>query len=377
MNDQTTELVGSQNQTALDRATSMQATIAAAVESQTRAVVQARYALAIRNPRDIDVFRAKILKECKRPGFAEVARYAKKQGKKKDPETGKNVDNYVIGPSIRFAEAALRCFTNVLEEEAVIHDDDERRVMRVSATDLESNLTYSGDIVILKQVERKFSDGREPISSRKNNYGDITFTFWATDEEAQQKQGSMISKALRKQALRMLPGDIVEECMTQVVSTQSAKDKADPDAQRKSLFDGFGGFGVSPVDIKDYLEHEVGLEDLPILRAIFQALKQGEARWSEIVADKKAASDAPAGTLTANLQKKAESGRAKPEPKKPEPSPESAAILDKWKPYLAEVTDLSGLDQVEKNGYAAIPKELHADWQGLCAARYNVLRGNG
>lgn len=58
-------------------------------------------------------------------------------------------------------------------------------------------------------------------------------------------------------------------------------------------------------------------------------------------------------------------------------SAEAVATLDKWKPYLAEVTDLSGLDQVEKNGYAAIPKELHADWQGLCAARYNVLRGNG
>jgi len=280
------EIVPSGN-TALAQATSMEATIAAAVEAQSRAVVQARYALAIRNPRDMDQFRAKILKECRRPGFASVARYAKKQGKKKD-DNGQWVDSYVVGPSIRFAEAALRCFTNVLEEEQVIHDDQHRRVMRVAATDLESNLTYSADVIIMKQVERSDGKGREVISSRLNSYGKTTYLVEATDDETMQKQGSLVSKALRKQVLRMLPGDIVEECMEQVLKTQGAIDKEDPDKQRKILFDIFGVLGISPADLKEYLGHDIGLEDLPILRAIYQTLKQGDAKWSQLMAEKKA-----------------------------------------------------------------------------------------
>jgi hypothetical protein len=315
--------------TALSQATSMEATIAAAVEAQSRAVVQARYALAMKNPRDMDEFRARILKECNRPGFAKVARYAKKQGKKKDPETNKMVDNYVVGPSIRFAEAALRCFTNVLEEEAVIHDDDQRRVMRVSATDLENNLTYSADVVIIKQVERKFTEGREPVSSRKNSYGDTTYTLWATDEETLQKQASMISKALRKQVLRMLPGDIVEECMEQVLKTQACVDKADPDSQRNALFDVFGALGVSPIDIKEYLGHDIGLEDLPLLRAIYQTLKQGDAKWSQLMAEKKAEDEGAEqpGDLMSKIKAKAEEAEKKrAQPKKPESAPPQAEV---------------------------------------------------
>jgi len=322
------EIVPSGN-TALAQATSMEATIAAAVEAQSRAVVQARYALAIRNPRDMDQFRAKILKECRRPGFASVARYAKKQGKKKD-DNGQWVDSYVVGPSIRFAEAALRCFTNVLEEEQVIHDDQHRRVMRVAATDLESNLTYSADVIIMKQVERSDGKGREVISSRLNSYGKTTYLVEATDDETMQKQGSLVSKALRKQVLRMLPGDIVEECMEQVLKTQGAIDKEDPDKQRKILFDIFGVLGISPADLKEYLGHDIGLEDLPILRAIYQTLKQGDAKWSQLMAEKKAEDEGAEhpGDLMSKIKAKAEEAEKKrTQPKKPEPAAPQAEVV--------------------------------------------------
>lgn len=299
--------------TALSRANSMEATVAAAVEAQSRAIVQARYALAIRNPRDPDEFRAKILKECKRPGFAKVARYAKKQG-----------NTMVCGPSIRFAEAALRAYTNILEEESVIHDDTHRRVMRVAATDLESNLTFSADVVIMKQVERKESNGREVISSRTNSFGKTTYLVEATDDETMQRQGSLVSKALRKQVLRLLPGDIVEECMEQVLATQRTIDQEDPDKQRKAIFDIFVAMGISPADLKEYLGHDIGLEDMPILRALYQTIKQGDAKWSQIVAEKKAADegeDQP-GDLTSKIKAKAEEAeKKKTQTKKPEPAP--------------------------------------------------------
>jgi hypothetical protein len=292
-------------QTALMQSTSMEATIAAAVEAQSRAVVQARYALALRNPRDMDMVRQRLLKECSRPGFAEVARYSKKQGKKQN-DLGKWVDNYVTGPSIRFAEAVLRFYGNVLDEEAVIHDDKDIRVVRVTVTDLEANLTYSADVIITKAVERSSATGREVISARPNSNDKMTYLVKATEDEVFQRQGSLISKALRKAVDRMLPRDIRDECMDRVVAVQAKQDRLDPDAQRKKLFDSFGALGVSPTDIKDYLGHEVGLEDLSTLRGIYQSLKQGDAKWSTLMAEKRAdeSEQAPTGDLAEKLAQK-------------------------------------------------------------------------
>lgn len=68
-------------------------TAASAAAAQSKALVEARYTVAINRPRDIDAVRQALLKECSRPSFAAVARYNKPIGKG------------VVGPSIRFAEA--------------------------------------------------------------------------------------------------------------------------------------------------------------------------------------------------------------------------------------------------------------------------------
>jgi hypothetical protein len=68
-----------------------------------------------------------IFKECQRPGFADVAMYAKPVGKQR-----------IRGLSIRFAEAAIRHFTNVLTQVAVVFDDERRRILHVSVIDLET-----------------------------------------------------------------------------------------------------------------------------------------------------------------------------------------------------------------------------------------------
>ena len=68
-----------------------------------------------------------IFKECQRSGFADVAMYAKPVGKQR-----------IRGLSIRFAEAAIRHFTNVLTQVAVVFDDERRRILHVSVIDLET-----------------------------------------------------------------------------------------------------------------------------------------------------------------------------------------------------------------------------------------------
>src|SRR5690348_5556972 len=79
--------------------------------AQASAEVQARYIMAIRRPRDWMTVRTRLMQECKRSGFAQTALYAKPAG-----------GSLIVGFSIRFAEAALRCMTNMMPETRIVHD---------------------------------------------------------------------------------------------------------------------------------------------------------------------------------------------------------------------------------------------------------------
>jgi hypothetical protein len=55
-------------------------TAASAVATQARAMVEARFTIALARPRDVSQFRARLLKDCERPGFADVAIYQLPRG---------------------------------------------------------------------------------------------------------------------------------------------------------------------------------------------------------------------------------------------------------------------------------------------------------
>lgn len=242
-----------------------------------KAEVEARFAVAVHRPRDMDLARVALLQDCKRPHFAAVARYSK-------PVGGKPIE----GPSIRFAEAALRALGNVEVSSPVVYEDDEKRIVRVTVCDLESNLTHRTDITIAKTVERrKLGNGQKPISTRQNTYGETVYIVAATDDELAVKQAALVSKALRTLALRIVPGDLVDEAMDVVLETQRRGDSADPEAARKKLVDAFVGIGVSPASLKEYLGHEVSAcapAELVHLRAIYAAIKDGETTWKDTIA---------------------------------------------------------------------------------------------
>lgn len=257
-------------------------TASSAVAAQARAAVQSRYVMALQRPRDWDTVRVRLLKECRRPGFAEAAIYHKPIGEG------------VEGPSIRFAEAALRCMGNALPEVTTVYDDDAKRILRVSVTELESNLTYSKDVTIQKTVERRKLVGDQvPLSSRYNSRGQQIYIVPATDDDILNKENALVSKALRTLALRVLPGDILDECMELVRATRAAKIKEDPDAARRKLIDAFVSIGVQPEMLREYLGHEVRVEpaELDKLRAIYAAIKDGELSWTEVLASVSPPSD--------------------------------------------------------------------------------------
>ena len=255
--------------------------------------------MAMRHPRDLDVVRAKLLKDCKRPGFAQSARYLKPIGRG------------VEGPSIRFAEAAIRAMGNISIESATIYDDYQKRIIRVSARDLESTVTYFSDTAIEKTVERSgFQEGDEVVKTRKNRNGKMVYSIVATEDDLLNKQNAMISKAIRNNGIRLVPADIVEECMEQVIRTMKDSNAQDPEATKRRMFDAFEGIGIPVGEVKLFLGHDAKVlsdQEMMGLRQLFNALKDGDTTWREVMEMRKPKEPEPSTTETVKQQLKSRS----------------------------------------------------------------------
>jgi hypothetical protein len=297
-------------------------TAATAVAARMKAEVEAAYIMAMRRPRDFEDVRSRLLKDCRRPSFAAVAKYRKPIG------------NGIVGPSIRFAEAALRCMGNVRAETVVVYDDERKRILRVCVTDLEANISYPLEITIEKVVERHKTDGRAVVGERVNSEGKKVYQVLATDDEILNKQNALVSKALRTSGLRLLPGDILDEAMQQVDRTKKDQAAKDPDAEKRSLVDAFSAIGVSATDLSDYLGHSldrVTPAELVELREVFVSVRDGEATWEAVMESKgpaapkgsvEAAQDVAARKLAEMMKQKAPDATTAPAPT-PEPAPEN------------------------------------------------------
>ncbi len=306
-----TALVAQQQQVNLPTAE----TASSAVAAKVKATVQARYEMAIYRQRDLDVVRQRMLKECQRPSFAEVAKYSRPQGKKR---VGNDwVDNVIEGPGIRFAEMAIRCMTNLVIETMTIYDDREKRIVNVSVTDLEGNVPYAQDITIQKAVERsKVKDGDVVLRQRQNSYGSPVYLIEATDDDIMNKQNALISKAIRTLGLRLVPGDIIDECMDVVTATNKNRDAQDPDAAKRRLYDSFGKVGVTVEELKKYLGHTgetLNPKELQELRGIYSAINDGETTWRTVM-DDRSEPEKPKTSDKADSTKKPEAATTKKEP---------------------------------------------------------------
>src|SRR6266508_920945 len=115
-------------------------TASTVLAAQAKALVSARFEIAIRQPRDIDAVRERLMRECQRPSFAQIA-----------------------------------------------------------------------------------------IRTRINSRGRTVYLVEATDDEILNQENALVSKALRTTGLRLVPGWLVDECMSAVRATREKGDAADPD----------------------------------------------------------------------------------------------------------------------------------------------------
>jgi len=309
------------------------------LSAQAKALVNARYHVAMMKPRDWDEVRQKLVNDCKRPRFAETAIYSKPVG-----------NSRVQGLSVRFAESAIRTMGNLQPEHTVIYDDSKQRIVRISLTDIEANVSYSKDIVLQKTVERKtVKSGTDILSRRQNTSGETVYTVAATEDELLIKEAAHASKIMRQHALRILPADIQEECEDQIRSTVAAKIKEDPDAEKKKLIDGFGALGISVGELKKYLQSDnldaLTLKDVADLRLVYQALRDGETNWREIMAQRAAATgdDKTTGTRTQQLAEKLK------------PKPVTTAVKTAIPMALTERFDILGWDAAKREEFMLRP----------------------
>ena len=251
---------------------------AIAMATQQKAIVEARYKMALARPRDLDLVRQKMLKDASRPSFANVAIYHKPVG------------NGIEGPSIRFVESAIRNMTNILTEPSTVSEDDERRVIRVAVSDLETNTYFSQDVTVTKTVERrKLPQGEKPIRVRANSNGQPIYILHATDDEILNKQNALISKAVRTLGLRLIPGDLVDEALWEIKKTMAQQDRQDPDAAKHRIIDAFAQIGVSVEALKEFVGHELSAltpNEIQLLRTTYTSIKDGETSWKAVMDDK-------------------------------------------------------------------------------------------
>lgn len=244
----------------------------AALVAKAKADIEARWIMALRCPRNLDDARQMMIKECKRDGFAQQAIYS-------IPIGGKQVE----GLTIRFAEVAARCFGNMPIETVTIYDSDAERIVRVTVTDLESNVTWSRDLTIRKTVERKqLKRGQNPIGERVNSYGDRVFIVEGTDDEIGVKEASAVSKAARTGILRLIPGHLQDEMFDLCKRIMSDKNAKDPDAARVKMLDAFAAISVMPSDLEQWLGHDttkMSPAELDALRGLYTAINDGEVTW--------------------------------------------------------------------------------------------------
>ncbi len=253
-----------------------------ALAARAKATVEARYIAAWQRPRNWDQVRSDILKECKRPAFAH----------NKSAFYLKPIGDGVEGLGIRFVEVAIRCIRNLACETEMIFQDDLQEVHMVTITDFESNVPYALQVVVPRTVERqKPADDGSYISVRKNSKGRMTYTLPATEDDMLNKRGAYLSKAIRTQGLRLIPGDIQDEAEAIIKAIRRDEAAKDPDATRKLIIDSFAEIGVSATMLTDYLGHaldQCSPDEMVKLRGIFGAISEGEASWTAVMENRAA-----------------------------------------------------------------------------------------
>lgn len=295
-------------------------TAAMAVAAREKAAVEARYIMAMNRPRSVEKARQQILQACQNKYFAESAWY--------------RIPNRGEGFTIRFAEEALRCFGNVYPETMVVFENEAIRMIRVNVTDLESNLSYSSEVIIQKTVERQsLKPGQKALTERVNTYGKKVYLVEATEDEITVKQNAVLSKAIRTNGLRLIPSWIAQEAKQTIFATMKNQVKGDLAGERRKMIDAFAELGITVSHLEQYFGKPMDQttpDEVVATRSLWTALHDGETTWGQVMEERQPAPEERQGSKQAAQDLAEEKLRKiREETQGPTPSGEPAADAQK------------------------------------------------
>lgn len=298
-----------------------------AAAAQVKAMVEARFVMAIKLPRNMEQVRQNLLHECSRPSFALEDTEGKGNGALYRRPVGGGTT--VEGLGIRFAEVALRCMKNIQAGDLTIQEDDMQRVKLCYVIDFENNVSWEDTVTISKTVERKEPrTGDVVLSVRTNSTGQQTYTILASEDALTTKEGALVSKKLRTLALRLIPGDLQDECISKIKEVRAKRITEDPDAAIRKVTDGMARQNISVVMLEEYLGHPVQQmtpAEISNLQSLYAALRDGETTWAEVLANKEDArqrqpqAKAPERGVEAAKAKMEQPAQPQPVPFAPQP----------------------------------------------------------
>jgi hypothetical protein len=224
----------------------------AAAIARAQQEVQGAIIVAKRFPRNEDDCRAKLLKACKRTEFAEDAEY-------NFPRGGQDV----AGPSVYLAREAARLWGNIQYGFEVIRDDQETRMIRSFAWDMESNARTIQEDSFRKLIFRKKGGWVEP-----------------DERDLRELTNRRAAIGYRNCILQLIPSDYVNEACRVANTTKQLKAQQDPDGERKKIVDAFSEMNVMPSKLEEIIGHklsEASPPEIAKLRGIYKSIRDGNS----------------------------------------------------------------------------------------------------
>lgn len=256
-----------------------------AAAAQVKALVEARCVMALNRPRVLEQVRLDLLKECSRPSFAleDVKGKGNSALYRRPVGGGKNVE----GLGIRFAEVALRCYGNVMADSFAIQETAESIEKYCFVLDIETNISWGDTVRVTKTVERKqLKEGQTAIKTRRNTSGEIVYVIEADEDALITKEANLVSKKMRTLTLRLIPGDLQDECIQKIKEIREKDVVDDPDAAMRRVSDGMALQNVSVIMLEEFLDHPIAQctpAEIVNLQSLYGALRDGDSTWAEIM----------------------------------------------------------------------------------------------
>jgi len=260
-------------------------------QQRALAEVQGAIVLAKKFPRNQIEALDRITLACQRPGLAEQALYSYSRG-----------GTEITGPSIRLAEAIAQNWQNLQFGVKELEQRNGESTVEAFCWDVETNVRQVKSFQV--KHERHTKKGSYRLEDPRDIY------------EAIANQGA---RRLRACILGIIPGDVIDQAVSECEKTLKAKADTSPEALKK-LLEAFDVFHITKEQIEKRIQRRLDTitpAQLIQLRKIYNSLKDGmsgPSDWFEVVASADKKTDG-----AADLKEKIKAKKGKPAEQDPTP----------------------------------------------------------